>query len=262
MSRLLASPRLRLAVLAAGLTAGTAVTLLAGGPSAREIERAVDGGGLAGPAAFVALYAVLTVLLFPGAVLTAAGGAVFGTALGTLLAVIGATLGATGSFLIGRRLGRAQLEEIGGPRLRRLDAWLATRGFTAVLYVRLVPIFPFNLFNYGAGVTGVSTRDYVLATAIGIVPGAFAYSALGGSLDDPASPEFLAALTLTLALAIGGALVARRRRGVEEEAARWSGRARKRPWHDPDVRRLLGTLAFFCVCLALFALLRLVGLFH
>jgi uncharacterized membrane protein YdjX (TVP38/TMEM64 family) len=211
MARLLTSPRLRLALLATVLTVGTAATLLAGGPSSGEIERAVDGGGIAGPLAYIALYAALTLLLFPGAVLTAAGGAVFGTVLGTLLTVVGATIGATAAFLLGRRLGRAQIEQIAGPRVRRLDEWLARRGFTAVLYVRLVPIFPFNLLNYGAGVTGVSTRDYVLATAIGIVPGAFAFSALGSSLDDPASPEFVAALALTAALAIGGAVVARRR---------------------------------------------------
>lgn len=213
---LLTSPRLRLAALATVLTAATAVTLLTGGPSGRTVEQAVGGGSVSGPAAYVAIYVVLTVLLFPGAVLTAAGGAVFGTVLGTLLTVVGATIGATASFLIGRRLGRAQLEQIGGPRLRRLDAWLAQRGFTAVLYVRLVPVVPFNLLNYGAGVTGVSTRDYVLATVIGIVPGAFAYSALGSSLDDPTSPEFVIALAMTLALAIVGALVARRRQPNDE----------------------------------------------
>lgn len=212
MTRLLTSPRLRLSVFAAVLVGGTAATLLAGGPSVREISRAVDGGGLAGPLAYISIYATLTVLLFPGAVLTAAGGAVFGTALGTLLTVVGATIGATASFLLGRRLGRAQVEEIAGSRLSRLDTWIARRGFTAVLYVRLVPVFPFNLLNYAAGVTGVSTRDYVLATAVGIVPGAFAYSALGGSLDDPWSPEFVAAVALTVALAAGGAVVARRRR--------------------------------------------------
>ena len=220
MNARLTSPGLRLALLATVLGAGTAATLLAGGPSAGEIERAVDGGGIAGPLAYIALYATLTLLLFPGALLTAAGGAVFGTVLGTLLAVAGATIGATASFLLGRRLGRAQVEQIAGPRVRRLDDWLSRRGFTAVLYVRLVPIFPFNLLNYGAGVTGVSTRDYVLATAIGIVPGAFAYSALGSSIDDPTSPEFVAALGLTTVLAIGGAVVARRRGRDEPSPAR------------------------------------------
>jgi len=211
MTRLLSSPRLRLSVFAAVLLAGTAATLFAGGPNPRDLRDAVDGGGVEGPAAYVAIYIVLTLLLFPGAVLTAAGGAVFGTVLGTALTVIAATIGATASFLLGRRLGRGQLEQIGGDRLERLDKWLAQRGFTAVLYVRLVPVVPFNLLNYGAGVTGVSTRDYVLGTAIGIIPGTFAYSALGGSLGDPTSPEFIAALVLTVVLAIGGTVVARRR---------------------------------------------------
>lgn len=53
-----------------------------------------------------------------------------------------------------------------------------------------MPIVPFNVLNYVAGVSALSLRDYVLATAVGILPGAFAYVALGGSLDDPGSPQF------------------------------------------------------------------------
>lgn len=76
------------------------------------------------------LYVALTVLLFPGAVITAAGGALFGALLGTGLTLIGATIGATASFLLGRRLGRAQVERIAGRRIGALDAWLARRGLS------------------------------------------------------------------------------------------------------------------------------------
>jgi uncharacterized membrane protein YdjX (TVP38/TMEM64 family) len=211
MIAILASPRIRLGLIGAILLGGSLAALFAGGPSSDELEDAVRGTGALGPAAFVALYAGLTVLLFPGAVGSIAGGALFGVAGGTALTVVGATIGATASFAIGRRLGRAQVEAISGARLERLDAFLGRRGFLAVLWARLIPVVPFNLLNYGAGLTGVTARDYVLATAIGIVPGSFAYSAIGSSLGDPTGPVFLGSLGLLAALTAIGVLASRRR---------------------------------------------------
>ena len=215
--RALGSPRLRLALLTCVLLGGAAVALVVGGPSQDGIERAVRSTGAAGPLVFAAIYVGLTVLLVPGALLTAAGGVLFGVALGTALTAVSATIGALLAFKIGRRLGREQVEQIAGRRLGRLDDWISRNGFVAVLYVRLIPLVPFNVLNYVAGVTSVPTRTYVLATAIGILPGTFAYTALGGSLDRPTSPEFLAAVGLLVALALGAPLLQRlaRRRGLE-----------------------------------------------
>ncbi len=205
----LSSPRVRLGLLAGVLLVVFAAAVVFGGPSRARIDGAVRDSGIAAPVVFVVLYAVLTVLLFPGAVVTAVGGAVFGTALGTALAVVGATLGAAASFLLGRRLGRKHVERMTGRRLAQVDAWLERRGFLAVLYLRLIPAVPFNLLNYAAGVSAVRRRDYLLATAIGIVPGTFAYAALGGSIHDPTSPAFLGAVGLIVVLAVAGPLLSR-----------------------------------------------------
>ncbi len=194
------------------LVAASIAVVFVGAPSERSIARVVEEGGLAAPLVYVALYALLTVLLFPASVVTIAGGALFGAVLGTTLTVLGATIGATGGFVIARRLGREEVERIAGRRITAVDAWLEQRGFLAVLYVRLIPIIPFGAFSYAAGVTGVTRRDYVLATAVGIIPAAFAYSALGGSLDDPLSPTFLAAVALVIFLAVAAPLVDRFRR--------------------------------------------------
>ena len=212
LTSLLSSPRLRLALFGAALVAASVAVILVGGPSGRSVARVVEQGGLAAPLVYVALYTVLTVLFFPGALITAAGGALFGPVLATALTVVGATLGATAAFAIGRRLGREQVERIAGPRTAAVDGWLERRGFLAVLYLRLLPLVPFNALNYAAGVTGVGRRDYVLATALGIVPGAFAYAALGGSIDDPLSPAFLGAVGLVVALAVAAPLADRLRR--------------------------------------------------
>jgi uncharacterized membrane protein YdjX (TVP38/TMEM64 family) len=124
--------------------------------------------------------------------------------------VVGATVGATGAFLWGRRLGREAVAGLTGDRFDKVDGWLHDRGLLAVLYVRLVPLLPFNLLNPVAGVTGVTLRDFVVGTAVGIVPGTFAFAALGGTFDDPTSPTFLGALALLVVLAVGAPLVDRR----------------------------------------------------
>lgn len=204
--------RVRLALVAVVLLGALLWPLLGGGPGADEVESVVDDSGLLGPVVFVALYAALTVLLVPGVVLTLAAGALFGPWIGTLLTVLGATAGASAAFAIARRLGRDPLGAVSGQRVARLNSWLAERGFRAVLYARLVPIVPFSALNYAAGLTDLRPRDYVAATAIGIVPGAFAYAALGGSLGDPRSTAFLGAVALVALLTGIGTVAARRHR--------------------------------------------------
>lgn len=196
------------------LVLGVGGALIASGGRVSEalelIRDTVDRAGLWGPALFMVAYAVLTVLLVPGSPLTVAAGVLFGPWVGTLLVVVGATAGATGAFLWGRRLGRAAIARLTGDRFDKVDGWLHDRGLLAVLYVRLVPLLPFNLLNPVAGVTGVTLRDFVVGTAVGIVPGTFAYAALGGTFDDPTSPLFLGAVALLVVLAVGAPLVDRR----------------------------------------------------
>lgn len=213
----LSSPWFRLAAFVALVVAVSVLFLTVGGPGQDSIERVVREAGVLAPVAYVALYAVLTVLLFPGAIITAAGGALFGSVQGTLLTVVGATLGATGAFAVGRRLGREQVERIAGKRVGRLDAWMEEHGFLAVLYTRLIPVVPFNILNYAAGIAGLRLRDYVIATAIGIVPGTFAYAELGHSLTscvagdacDLTSPAFLTAVGLIVFFVLAGPFVNR-----------------------------------------------------
>lgn len=187
----------------------------------RQLEEVIHAAGVAAPIAFVVLYMILTIALVPGSVPSIAAGALFGAAWGTVLTVLGATLGATGGFLIARRFGRAPLRARTGSRFHRLDAFIARRGFLGVLYVRLVPIFPFNAVNYAFGLTGVSTREYVAGTALGIVPGTVAFVALGSSLHDPGSPAFLTGLAMVIAFAAAGPLASRalgRRRSTASES--------------------------------------------
>lgn len=182
-----------------------------------EIGDFVRDAGIAGPIVFVFVYAALTVALVPGSISSVAAGALFGAAWGTVLTVLGATLGAMVAFMIARRLGRAQLQARSGRRFVALDRWVERHGFLAVLYVRLVPLFPFSAVNYAFGLTSVRRGEYLAATVLGIIPGSFALVALGSTLGDPGSPGFIAALSLTIALAVLAPLADRllRRRRAE-----------------------------------------------
>ncbi len=220
----LESPRTRFSLLVVLLLAAGVAVWSLGTPSQEQLRRVVDSAGPLAPLAYVVVYTLLTVLLVPGAVVTLVGGALFGSLFGTLYTVVGATLGALAAFTVGRWLGRDQVAELAGERIGRLEDWLAERGFVAILYLRLIPVVPFNVLNYAAGITTIHRRDYTVATAVGIVPGTFAYATLGGSLSscvgeqgcDLTSPAFLAAVGLILLLLAGGPVVNRwmRRRGA------------------------------------------------
>lgn len=146
---------------------------------AAALETWVASAGPAGPLLFMALYALATVLFLPGSVLTLAGGALFGPLWGTLWNLTGATLGAALAFVVARYLGADWVERRAGPRLKRLNDGVASEGWRFVAFVRLVPLFPFNLLNYALGLTRIPFVPYLAATWIFMLPGALAYTYLG-----------------------------------------------------------------------------------
>jgi uncharacterized membrane protein YdjX (TVP38/TMEM64 family) len=166
--------------------------------------------GVMGPIVFALVYGLAATLLLPGAPFTIAAGLIFGPVVGTLTALVGATLGATGSFSWSRFLGQDAVERLARGRLDGINARLERSGFMAVLLLRLIPLAPFNAVNLGCGLARIRTRHYVPATAVGIIPGTFVYAALGGTIDDPWSPRFWAAIAAFVALVAITSLVARR----------------------------------------------------
>lgn len=208
--RLLRSPWLRFALFTM-LLAALGWFAITHGTTAVDVARVWTVRlGLTGATVFVLVYALATLALFPATPLTAAAGLLYGPVVGVLLVWSGAVLGATGSFLLGRVLSRQAVEQLAGGRIDRLNAVLTARGTSAVLLLRLIPVFPFALVNYGSAITAITFRQYLAGTAAGILPAITAYVWLGDSIDDPTSPASIAALTVLLTLAIGGALTARR----------------------------------------------------
>jgi uncharacterized membrane protein YdjX (TVP38/TMEM64 family) len=203
-------PRLRAVLLLAGVGAAATLVFLTVARSPGAVRDAVDGLGVAGPLVFVAVAALLSCSFFPGPLLAGAAGLLFGTALGTAVAVASGTASAALAYTLSRHGGRPLVEEVAGPRVRRWREWVERRGFVAVLYARIAPGLPFTVVNYAAGLTRVPLAVFLAATAIGTAPRAFAYAALGGSLDDLGSPEAIVALCLLVGMALAGLVLVRR----------------------------------------------------
>ena len=136
----------------------------------------VEGLGVWGPLVFILGYAVATVAFIPGSLLTLAAGAIFGLVKGTLYTFCGATLGASASFLVARYVARRAIEKktAGNAKFAAIDKAVGQEGFKIVALLRLSPIFPFNLLNYGLGLTKVRFLDYFLAS-IAMLPGTLLY---------------------------------------------------------------------------------------
>ena len=147
--------------------------------SADTIQAWIDEAGIFGPIVFILVYAVAAVLFLPGSVMTLLGGALYGPVLGTIYNLAGATLGAALAFLIARYLAQDWVQQKSGGMLKQLIKGVDDEGWRFVAFVRLVPLFPFNVLNYALGLTRIPFWHYVIASYICMIPGGFAYTYLG-----------------------------------------------------------------------------------
>ena len=148
----------------------------------------IKGLGPVGSIAFIGIYIIATVAFLPGSILTLGAGFIFGVIQGSVLVFFGATAGATLAFLVGRYLARAWVSRKieGNQQFAAVDRAVGKEGLKIVLLLRLSPVFPFNVLNYGLGLTGVSLKDYVLAS-VGMIPGTVMYVYLGSLVGDLAT---------------------------------------------------------------------------
>lgn len=143
------------------------------------LETWVKEAGPAGPILFMLTYAIGTVFFLPGSLLTLAGGALFGPVLGTFYNLSGATIGAIFAFLVARYIASGWVEHKTGSRLKRLKEGIESEGWRFVAFVRLVPVFPFNLLNYALGLTRIKLSHYIIASYLCMLPGSITYTYLG-----------------------------------------------------------------------------------
>lgn len=188
-----------------------------------DIDAIIQQLGELGPLAwlaYIAFYALATVLFIPGSVLTLAGGSLFGPVLGTFVNLTGATLGAGLAFLLSRYLAANWVEQKTAGRLRQLKEGVEGEGWRFVAFVRLVPLFPFNLLNYALGLTRIRFLHYLIASYVSMLPGAAAYSYLGYAGREALAngeglmQKLLLALALMAVLAFLPRMISRYRQGA------------------------------------------------
>ena len=178
----------------------------------QQLQQALQQTGGWAPVLYIGLFVLLPAFFFPVAVLALAGGLLFGLWWGSVYTFIGAVLNCAMMFLLARYVGRSQVQRLVKQKLspqwqRRLQIADGKEGFLLLIILRLIPAVPYNLINYTFGLTGISFSSYLLASAIGIIPGTFAFINIGDKTLEAGSPSFWIAIgLLVLLLAVTGLL--------------------------------------------------------
>jgi uncharacterized membrane protein YdjX (TVP38/TMEM64 family)/rhodanese-related sulfurtransferase len=175
--------------------------------SQEALQAWLTSAGWWAPVLFIAIYAAGTVLFLPGSVLTLTAGALFGILPGALYSLAGATLGAVLAFLVARHLAGEWVARKAGGHLKQLIEGVEAEGWRFVAFVRLVPLFPFNVVNYALGLTRIPLGSYALASAVCMLPGALAYAWLGHAGRAALAGDANAIRNGLLALAVAAALM-------------------------------------------------------
>jgi uncharacterized membrane protein YdjX (TVP38/TMEM64 family) len=173
---------------------------------------------------FIGVYVLATALSLPGAViLTLAGGFLFGTVASVLYVNIGATTGAVCAFLAARYLVGNRLQENYQEQLRKFNAELERNGPHYLLTLRFIPLFPFFMINFLAGLTKIPLRTFIWTTSIGIIPGTAVFAFAGRQLGMINSPSDILSNQMLLVFAVLAAftlfpVILKRIRGREQDA--------------------------------------------
>ncbi len=178
-----------------------------------EIQSWLDALGIWGPVIYILLYTISTLLVLPSTTLNLMGGALFGLWMGTLWTTLAALAAAVVAFGFTRTLGQRQVRDRFSGSWQTLDTELRKGGLFYMAAIRLLPIIPYGLVNYAAGLTSITFRDYIVGTSIGTLPGIIPFVLLGSTgataLKTGEIFPLLSALGLT-GLMVGGATWYRR----------------------------------------------------
>ncbi len=196
-------------VLLGAIVTGVFVSGIFENASPDAIRDQVLSWGSWGPLIYVLLFTFVPLTLFPDAVLAIASGMAFGMGKGFILTWLGALMGGSLAFWLARLIGQEALEKLQTKLGHKPHAVPMMKGFLSILILRLVPLVPFDVISYGAGLSHVRYRDFLGATAIGIIPGVCVYVNVGDKLFDCNSSQFYCAIALVISLAVVSSLGAR-----------------------------------------------------
>ncbi|MBQ8599143.1 MAG: TVP38/TMEM64 family protein [Oscillospiraceae bacterium] len=173
----------------------------------QDLQAALTGLDQWAIPAYIGLWVILPAFFFPVVILALAGGLLFGLFWGSLYTFIGAVLNCSLMFWMARSFGQKQIRQLVEQKLslqwqQRLSTAGGKQGFLLLIILRLIPAVPYNLINYTFGLTNMSFASYLLASAIGIIPGTMAFINIGDKALDVASPSFWLAIGLMILLLV------------------------------------------------------------
>ncbi len=170
-----------------------------------DVKSYVNSFGTMAPVAYIIMFALVPLTLFPDSILAIAGGLAFGLFKGYIYTAIGALIGGSISFYISRRLGRRVVKKLTKDKLDNIELMINEKGFIIVFLLRLIPLFPFDVISYGSGLTSIKYKDFLLATFLGTIPGILVFTNIGAKSLDIGSNSFyisIGALILLILISI------------------------------------------------------------
>lgn len=172
-----------------------------------DIKTLLDSLGFFAPIVYIILFTFVPLTFFPDSVLAIAGGMAFGLVKGSLLTIIGALCGGSLAFFITRYLGQDVIKTIIKKDISILGKHTKEKGFLVVLILRLIPLVPFDVISYSAGLSEIKYKDFLLATLIGIIPGVAVFSNIGDKSLEAGSLQFYISIALLIALLVASVLL-------------------------------------------------------
>lgn len=151
-----------------------------------NIRELILSAGIFAPIIYIIAFSLVPLTFFPDSLLAILGGSLFGLCQGSIFTLIGALIGGSISFFLSRFLGDRFIKPSKNKKLLNIEEILKNQGFLTILLLRLIPLFPFDLISYGAGLTSIKYNDFFFGTLIGTIPGIIVFVNLGAqwiSLD-------------------------------------------------------------------------------
>jgi uncharacterized membrane protein YdjX (TVP38/TMEM64 family) len=185
-----------------------------GGIDRQQLQTLLEKMGIWAPITYIVLYTIATILILPSTPLNMSGGAIFGSWWGSLWTSIAAIIAAVAAFAFTRSVGRELIAKKLAGRWETLDAEIRQGGLFYMFAIRLLPLIPYGLVNFAAGLTGIRFRDYLIGTVLGTLPGVLPFVMMGAGLKELSNGNIvplMCALTLS-GILVGGATWYKRRR--------------------------------------------------
>lgn len=201
------TPRKSILLLTVGCIVATSIALLALGKlDTAQIKGLVSRAGIWGPIYYILAYVIATLLMLPSTALNLTGGGLFGPWLGTLWTSLAAIIAAVVAFYFSRTIGRKPIAKRLAGRWQKMDAEVKRGGLFYMFAIRLVPIMPYGLVNFAAGLTSIRFHDFLIGTILGTIPSVLPFVLIGSSSVQALNSGNVA--PLIGALALTGILVA------------------------------------------------------